>query len=111
VLVFAAAAPLNFTNAVHICRQLEAAVALATEPVRLIIIEASGIVSIDYTGSRILQETITTLHAQGIVVALARLSVERAQVQAAQTGLIALLGSNRIFRSVEEAVQGMRHIS
>jgi sulfate permease, SulP family len=111
VLVFAAAAPINFTNAVHICRQLEVAVASAAEPVRLIIIEASGIVSIDYTGSRILQETITTLHAQGIVVALARLSAERAQVQAAQTGLTASLGSDHIFKSVEEAVQGMRHIS
>jgi hypothetical protein len=51
------------------------------------------------------------LHAQGIVVALARLSAKRAQVQAAQTGLIASLGSDRIFKSVEEAVQGMRHIS
>jgi MFS superfamily sulfate permease-like transporter len=107
VLVFAAAAPLNFTNAVHICRQLEVAVASAPEPVRMVIIEASGIVSIDYTGSRILQQTIATFQAQGTVVALARLSAERAQVQAVQTGLITSLGSACIFKSVEEAVESM----
>jgi hypothetical protein len=33
------------------------------------------------------------------------------QVQAAQAGLIASLGSDQIFKSVEEAVQAMRHIS
>ena len=108
VLVFAPAAPLNFTNAVNICRRLEAAVVSAPEPVRLIIIEASGIVGIDYTGSRILQETIIALHAQGIVVALARLSAERAQIQAEQTGLLACLGVARVFKSVEDAVHIVR---
>ena len=108
VLVFAPAAPLNFTNAVNICRRLEAAVASAPAPVRLIIIEASGIVGIDYTGSRILQKTIVALHARGIAVALARLSAERAQMQAEQTGLLACLGAARVFKSVEDAVQATR---
>ena len=65
VLVFAPAAPLNFTNAVYICRRLEAAIASAPAPVRLLVIDASGIVSIDYTGSRILQRTILTLMQRG----------------------------------------------
>ncbi len=108
VLVFAPAAPLNFTNAVHICRRLQTAVVSAPEPVRLIVIEASGMVGIDYTGSRILQETIVTLHARGIAVALARLSAERARMQADQTGLLACLGAGCVFKSVEEAVQAAR---
>ena len=108
VLVFAPAAPLNFTNAVYICRRLESAVVLALQPVRLVIVDASGIVGIDYTGSQILQETILALHAQGIAVALARLSAERAQRQAEQTGLLACLGETRVFRSVEDAIQGLR---
>ncbi|MDA8251712.1 MAG: SulP family inorganic anion transporter [Rhodospirillales bacterium] len=108
VLVFAPAAPLNFTNAVFVCRRLAAAVAAARDPVRLLVIEASGIVSIDYTGARILQETIAELRARGIAVALARLSAERAQRQAEQTGLLASVGAARVFRSVEDAVRATR---
>lgn len=108
ILVFAPAAPLNFTNAVNICRRLQAAVASAPEPVRLLVIEASGIVGIDYTGSRILQETVVALHARGIAVALARLAAERAQIQAEQTGLLACLGTAHVFKSVEDAVQAAR---
>jgi MFS superfamily sulfate permease-like transporter len=75
--------------------------------VRLLVIDASGIVSIDYTGSRILQQTITALNTRGIAVALARLSGERAQLQAKCSGLLACLGQARVFRSVENAVRVM----
>ncbi len=88
----------------HICRRLEAAVASAPRPLRLVILEASGMVGIDYTGSQLLQETMTALRAQGVAVALARLSSERAQTQAEQTGLLAFLGVECVFRSVEDAV-------
>ena len=40
-----------------------------------------------------------------IVVALARLSDERAQADAHRTGLIETIGLDRVFRSVEEAVR------
>jgi SulP family sulfate permease len=108
ILVFAPAAPLNFTNAVYVCRQLKAAAASAPEPIHLIVIEASGIVGVDYTGSRILQDTVATLRAEGVEFALARLSSERAQLQAEQTGLLTCLGTVHVFRSVEEAIQAFR---
>ncbi len=108
VLVFAPAAALNFTNAVHICQQLDKAVASAPEPVRLIIIEASGMVGIDYTGSQILQGTIKAFQAKGNTVAFARLSAERAQKQAEQTGLLACLNAARVFKSAEDAVQAWK---
>ncbi|MDQ2803189.1 MAG: SulP family inorganic anion transporter [Pseudomonadota bacterium] len=106
VLVFAPAAPLNFTNAVFVCRRLQEAVARASTPVRLVVIEASGMTELDYTGSRILQQTVAGLRAQGIYVALARLSAERAQHQAATTGLLKALGGSRVFKSVDDAVRG-----
>ncbi len=110
VVVFAPAAPLNFTNAVYVCRRLETAVAAAPGPVRLVVIEASGVGAIDYTGSQILQATIGVLHVRGIAVALARLSGERAQVQARRTGLLTCLGPGRVFKSVEDAVRRMRAV-
>ncbi len=107
VLVFAPAAPLNFTNAVFVCRLLQKTATRASAPVQLVVIEASGMIDLDYTGSRILQQTVSALRAQGIDVALARLSAERAQRQAARTGLLKALGAARVFKSVEDAVRAM----
>ena len=52
VLVFAPAAPLNFTNAEHICGKIKTTIAAQCPPVRLLVIEANGIIDIDYTGSQ-----------------------------------------------------------
>jgi sulfate permease, SulP family len=107
VLVFAPAAALNFTNAEYLRRSLMDAVARAAAPVRLVVIEASGMTAVDYTGSQVLQKTVGELRKRRINVAIARLSAERAQHEAARTGLLAALGPTRIFKSVEEAVAAL----
>jgi len=73
--------------------------------VKLPIIEAGGIIDIDYTGSQVLQQAITDLRTKGITVALARLSNRRAQVQAGRSGLIEAIGAAHVFMSDEEAVR------
>jgi sulfate permease, SulP family len=73
--------------------------------VKLLVIEASGIIDIDYTGSQILQQTIAGLRSRSIEVAIARLSDKQAQVEARRNGLISALGPERVFKSVEEAVR------
>jgi SulP family sulfate permease len=105
VLVFATAAPLTFTNAQYISDKIMTALARAPVPVKLLVIEASGMIDIDYTGSQILQRTIARLRSRSIEVAIARLSDEGAQAEAGRTGLIAALGPERVFKSVEEAVR------
>jgi MFS superfamily sulfate permease-like transporter len=105
ILVFAPAAPLTFTNAQYISDRIMAALATAPAPVKLLVIEASGMIDIDYTGSQILQQTIAELRSRSIDVAIARLADARAQAQASRTGLIAALGPERVFKSVEEAVR------
>ncbi len=104
VLVFAPGAPLNFSNAERICADLRSAIARQHLPVKVVIIEANGIIDIDYTGSQVLLRAITELVAADIVVAIARLSVGRAQAQAQRSGLIEVIGPDRVFMSVEEAV-------
>jgi len=69
------------------------------------VIEASGMIAIDYTGSQILQQTITTPKSDFIDVAIVRLAHKRAVVEAEQTGLLAILGPGRIFKSIEDAVR------
>ncbi|PPQ35108.1 SulP family inorganic anion transporter [Rhodopila globiformis] len=105
ILVFAAAAPLNFTNATFIRDQLTAAIERAPSPVRLVVLEASGVTGIDYTGATVLLQAIGRLRSEGIQVALARLSAERAYDSAARTGLLATIGPGQVFRSVEDAVR------
>jgi hypothetical protein len=52
------------------------------------------------------QHVIAELRERDIHVSLARLESERAARAAVQTGLIAALGSDRVFRSVEDALRG-----
>lgn len=108
VLVFALGAPLNFTNASYVCGRLAQAVAAAPTGPHLVVLEASGMIDIDYTGSRALQDAIGRLRASGSVVALARLSAARAQAQARRSGLIDAVGLGMVFRSVDEAVRALR---
>ncbi len=106
VMVFSLGAPLSFLNARFILRRLHAALA-DRAPVRLLVIEASGVIDLDYTGSTQLQDAITDLRSQGVEVALARLESERAAHAARHTGLLAVLGTDRVFHSVEEAVRAL----
>ena len=108
ILVFAPAAPLNFTNAAFIRGQLRQAIDEAASPVRLVVIEASGMIDIDYTGALMLSRLIETLRARGIDVALARLSTERAKTQVDRTGLLEAFGPHHVFRSVEDAARALR---
>jgi len=105
VLVFAPAAPLNFTNVEGIIDKIRAAIAGRRPPVKLLVIEASGIIDVDYTGSQLLQKAIADLRAKGVTVAIARLSHEQAQREAGRSGLIASIGKDHVFMSVEEAVE------
>jgi MFS superfamily sulfate permease-like transporter len=106
VLVFAPAAPLNFTNARFICRRL-AHSAAAKPGLALVVIEASGVTDIDYTGAQLVIQTLANFRAAGVAVALARLSAERASDQAERTGLLAEVGRDRVFLTVEDAVRAL----
>jgi SulP family sulfate permease len=105
VLVFAPGAPVHFTNAAFVRRALMDAIAAMVEPCRLVVIEAHGVIDIDFTGSQMLEQVIAELRQRNIQVALARLESERAQRAAIRTGLIAVLGPEQIFHSVEDAIR------
>ena len=108
LLVFAPAAPLNFTNAAFIRGRLTLAIDEAHTPVRMVVIEASGVTGIDYTGASMLRQLVEALRARGIQVALARLSAERAYEQAGRTGVLEAFGPKRVFLSVEDAVRSFK---
>jgi MFS superfamily sulfate permease-like transporter len=104
VLVFAPSAPINFTNARFVCRQLRQAVS-SRPGIHLVIIEASGVTDIDFTGAQLVNQTIVDLQQEGVDVALARLSAERAHTQAYRTGVLGAVGPGNVFLSVEDAIR------
>jgi MFS superfamily sulfate permease-like transporter len=112
VLVFAPGAPLNFTNCERICAEIRSAMARQRQTtVGLLVIEANGMIDIDYTGSKVLRRAIAQWQGAGIVVAIARLAAGRAREQAERTGLVETIGPDRVFMSVEEAVRKLRPLS
>ena len=105
VRVIALQAPLSFLNAYEFQQDLRNA---AKEGIKLLVIEANAIVEIDYTGAKVLSETITRLRESGVGVAFARLESLRAQQSFERQGLADLIGRDRLFHSVEEAVEALR---
>lgn len=109
VRVIALQAPLSFLNAYNFRRAIERFVN-KDPPVRLIVIEANALVEIDYTGATVLADLIRELRGRGVDVAVARLESVRAQESFARLGLVALIGRDHVFRSVEEAIDALTEV-
>jgi sulfate permease, SulP family len=105
VLVIALSAPVYFVNASYLRAKLAEAITAKEEPCQYLIIEAHGVIDIDFTGSDTLQQLIAELREHGIDVAIARMSAERAREAARRTGLLDVLGEDHLFHSVEEAIR------
>jgi ABC-type multidrug transport system fused ATPase/permease subunit len=64
-----------------VSERIVAAIARAPVPVKLLVIEASAMTAVDYTGSQILQQAIAGLKSRLIDVAITRLSDEGAMAE------------------------------
>jgi MFS superfamily sulfate permease-like transporter len=107
VIVVGFQAPLSFLNAYDFRRDILAALASSSQKVRLLVLEATGIVEIDFTAAQVLTDVIRQCHADGIDFAIARLESDRAQAAMARFGIAALLGPGHEFHSVEEAIRAL----
>jgi sulfate permease, SulP family len=98
-------APLSFLNAYHFRRDVTALLRSSTQPLRLLVLEATGIVEIDFTAAQILSDTINACRAAGTGFAIARLESDRAREAIEKFGIDQLLETKRPFHSVEEAIR------
>jgi SulP family sulfate permease len=106
VIVAGFPAPLSFLNAYDFRRDILAALKSSPQKVRLLVLEATGIVEIDFTAAQVLTDVIRQCHADGIDFAIARLESDRAQDAIVRFGIATLLGPDRQFHSVEQAIRG-----
>jgi sulfate permease, SulP family len=107
VIVAGFQAPLSFLNAYHFRRDILVALRSLPQPARLIVLEATGIVEIDFTAAQVLADLIRHCHGEGVDFAIARLESVRAQQAIARFGIDALLGPDHVFHSVEQAIAAL----
>jgi SulP family sulfate permease len=96
-------APLSFLNAAAFASDV-AEVLKASAP-KLVVLEASGMVEIDFTAAQILLKVFKVCSEQGVTVAVARLESIRTQKAFERFGLHDALPKDRVFHSVDEAVR------
>jgi len=107
IIVAGFQAPLSFLNAYQFRREILDALQSRTPEARLLVLEATGIVEIDFTAAQVLADLIRKCHADGVDFAIARLESIRAQDAMTRFGIDDLLGPDRSFHSVEEAVRAL----
>ena len=108
IVVVGFQAPLFFLNAETFRKSVADAVADAPGQVLAVILEASSIVEIDFSGAQVLANQIRQWKERGVAFYIARLESVRAQAALEKFGLLQLMGSKTIFRSVDDAI---RHIA
>ncbi|QAU45552.1 SulP family inorganic anion transporter [Bradyrhizobium guangzhouense] len=102
VAVIGLQAPLSFLNAPGF--RSDVTKVLGTTAPQLLVLEASGMVEIDFTAAQILLDVFKVCNAQGVTVALARLESVRAQDAFERFRLFDVLPKEHVFHSVDEAV-------
>jgi SulP family sulfate permease len=105
VIVVGFQAPLSFLNAYPFRRDVLALVRSRVPKPQLVVLEATGIVEIDFTAAQVLRDVIRSCRADGVDVAIARLESVRAQEAMVRFGIQDLLGSDHLVLSVEQAVR------
>jgi SulP family sulfate permease len=107
VVVVGFQAPLFFLNAETFRKTLEKEILNAHQPIRAVILEASSIVEIDFTGAQILIATIRFWNDRGVGFYIARLESLRAQQVIEKYNILPILGAARTFHSVDEAMRNI----
>jgi SulP family sulfate permease len=107
VVVVGFQAPLFFLNAETFRKTLNRVILDAPQPVHAIILEASSIVETDFSGAQTLLGLILFWKDRGVDLYIARLESVRAQEALDRFGISDLLGKQRDFHSVDDAIKQM----
>jgi SulP family sulfate permease len=103
VVVFFFGSSLYFANAGYFRLKVHTALAAASPPARLLVLDAVAIGDIDFTGARALGEVLDELEKSHVALAVAR-AVAGAPENLARSGLLDRIGRDHLFPTVDEAV-------
>ncbi|MBV1706881.1 MAG: SulP family inorganic anion transporter [Hyphomicrobiales bacterium] len=108
ILVAGFQAPLTFLNAYSFRRDILQLVATQQPPAKLLVLEAGAMLDIDFTAAQIFAALIRDCQARGITFAVARMESLRAQAALQRYHITDLLGPDRLFHSVDEAIKACK---
>ncbi|HXQ90515.1 MAG TPA: SulP family inorganic anion transporter [Acidimicrobiales bacterium] len=100
-------APVYYANAAVFRAEIGKAIAAATTPTQVLVLDADAITDIDYTGTRTVRALVQELARSHVVVAVAR-AVGGAPQNLARSGLLELIGRDKMFTTVDEAVSALQ---
>ncbi|MDA8290799.1 MAG: SulP family inorganic anion transporter [Actinomycetota bacterium] len=106
VLAVLFATPLWYANAVHFRSQLARAVTRAPDRTRLVVLDTIGMSDLDFTGARALGDALADLERDHVVFAIARAG-EHVETALRRSGLLARIGAEHLYPSVDEAVTAL----
>jgi MFS superfamily sulfate permease-like transporter len=107
VVVIGFQAPLSFLNAYTFRRLMLDAMAPRPAPVKLLVLEATGVIDIDFTAAEIFKDVLAHAREAGVIFAVARLEAYNAEGAFGRLGLRQALGEGRLFNSVSDAVAAL----
>jgi MFS superfamily sulfate permease-like transporter len=107
VVVVGFQAPLSFLNADQFRRAMLGAMQPGSGVVKLVVLEATGIIDIDFTAAEVFKDVLARAREAGVIFAIARLEAYDAQGAFERLGLRQALGENRLFDSVDAAIQAL----
>ncbi len=106
VLVVLYAAPLYFANAAHFRGEVDKALGHLPSRPHVFVLDVVGMYDIDFTGARALSDVLDELDRQHIAFALTRAG-NHLRENLARSGLLERIGTDRLFRSVDDAVKAL----
>jgi SulP family sulfate permease len=106
VLVLRLEAPLFYANATPVRDRIKTLVGASAPPPKALIIDLGGNERLDITSADMLIELVRTMHSAGVDVALADVRQPLTRM-ARRSGLATRLGEDRIFHTIDEAVQAL----
>lgn len=106
VVVYLIYAPLWYGNAGYFRERVRQLIETSVQPVHGLVLDANGMSDIDFTGARTLAEVAADLQRAGVTLAIAR-SSHLVHRNLKHSGLLATLGPDRLFPSVDDAVAAL----
>jgi sulfate permease, SulP family len=107
VIVVGFQAPLTFFNADTFRGVMFDNIDRAPKPLKLLVLEATGVIDVDYTASEAVRAVVGHCRDTGAAFAVARLEAVDANRAFERLGLLDLIGEDHLFSSVQEAIQAL----
>lgn len=108
MLVLRLETPVLYTNAAPVVHRIKQLVGEADPTPAAVILEAGGTDRLDITSAELLGQLVADLHSAGVDLALADVHAPVVRM-ARRSGLLDQLSEDRVFHSVDEAVEALTH--